>query len=156
MIALSRFDPRQRPGQKNERLVENIQKSRAEGRVARVKYTPMRAASSSSALVDKDATFGQRLAPAKSKGKARQQEDDGGMEISWTPSGKADAGDDYETGAQKKRGKTKRPGVESFGAGMERGGAEPEIELSEADRSGRTRRRRDVRSGSKNAFRRMG
>ncbi|KAF5336415.1 hypothetical protein D9611_006518 [Ephemerocybe angulata] len=158
---LSHFDPRKRPGQRNERLVDNLQKSRAankESRLARVSYVPMKAASSSSALADKDATFGQRLAPSKGyKGKGRQQQDDGedqAMEISWMPSGRKDADDGGER--RSKKGKERRAGVESFGAGMERGGAEPEMDISEAERSGRTHRRKVARSGSKNAFRRMG
>ena len=45
--------------------------------------------------------------------------------------------------------------MEAFGAGMERGGEGPDVEMSEAERKGRTKRRQGMRSGSKNTFRRM-
>lgn len=158
---LSRFDPRKRPGQRNENLVDNLQKSKAQRRMPNVKFTPMRAASSSSALADKDATFGQRLAPSKSdrKGKSRQDTADGpdmGMEVTWVPSGNKDREDVEADERRKAKSKAKRAGVETFGAGMEKGGAEPEMDISEAERSGRKQRRQNVRSGSRNAFRRMG
>lgn len=39
---------------------------------------------------------------------------------------------------------------------MEKGGEDPDLRvLSEQERSGRTQRRRGMRSGSKNAFRQM-
>ena len=120
----------------------------------------MKAASSSSALADKDATFGQRLAPSKSngKGKARQEasmDDDMAMEVTWVPSGKKDR-EEEEADERKAKSKAKKAGVETFGHGMERGGAEPEADTSETERSGRKHRRQNVRSGSRNTFRRMG
>ncbi|KAJ2919005.1 hypothetical protein MD484_g1423, partial [Candolleomyces efflorescens] len=168
--ALSNFDPRKRPGQKNAALTQNIQKTRAQGRTPKVNLVPMKAASSSSAL-DKNATFGQRLAPRSTsqvstngKGKGRQDygnNDDGvnddAMEISWVPSSAAD--DDGDDSASRKRNvkkQDKKNGIERFGAGMEKGGMEPEFDISEVERSGRKHRRHNVRSGSKNAFRRMG
>ena len=88
---------------------------------------------------------------------------DGGVEMSFVPSRSGD--DDYEDNdgdrprPGKKGGKggkeARRKGVESFGAGMERGGGDPEIAMSEAERKGRTQRRKGMRSGSKNTFRRM-
>lgn len=86
---------------------------------------------------------------------------DGGVEMSFIPSRNGDDdegdGDNLRPGKKGGRGgkEARRKGVESFGAGMERGGGEPEIALSEADRKGRTQRRRGMRSGSKNTFRRM-
>jgi len=78
------------------------------------------------------------------------------MEMSWVPSSKAvDEDDRLVAGGQRpKRGKAQRPGVESFGAGMEKG---PNLskDVNESDRKGRTKRRQGVRSGSKNVFRRL-
>lgn len=54
-----------------------------------------------------------------------------------------------------KKNKDKRKGVETFGAGMEKGHEETSAGLTDSDRQGRTQRRRGVRSGSKNVFRKM-
>ncbi|RXW11449.1 hypothetical protein EST38_g14405, partial [Candolleomyces aberdarensis] len=103
----------------------------------------MKAASSSSAL-DKDATFGQRLAPKPTpqapngKGKARQDYGDDGdddndaMEISWVPSTSA-ADDDDDSARRNKKSKKqdKKNGIERFGAGLEKGALEPEHHISE-------------------------
>ncbi|KAF6747177.1 WD repeat-containing protein [Ephemerocybe angulata] len=147
---LSHFDPRKRPGQRNERLVDNLQKSRAankESRLARVSYVPMKAASSSSALATRTLLLASVWRRRQGyKGKGRQQQDDGedqAMEISWMPSGRKDADDGGER--RSKKGKERRAG---------RG--ELRLDISEAERSGRTHRRKVARSGSKNAFRRMG
>ncbi|KAG6812206.1 hypothetical protein H0H92_003942 [Tricholoma furcatifolium] len=164
---LTKFDPRTRPGQKNVRIQEaynrDRQQNRIAGRTSTVNLVPMRADSDGNRAVDKNATFGQRR---MSSGPKKQQSSssmfeprataDGGMEISWTPaSGPKDADDMLVTsGGPPQRGKPKRPGVESFGAGMERGG-EDRPEISESDRKGRTERRKGVRSGSKNVFRKM-
>lgn len=131
----------------------------------------MKAASSSSAP-DKNATFGQRLAPKSTsqasnngKGKGRQgyggDDDDGAndaMEISWVPSASVADDDEGDSASRKRNAKRqdKKNGIERFGAGMEKGGMEPEFDISEVERSGRKHRRHNVRSGSKNAFRRMG
>lgn len=114
---------------------------------------------------DKNATFGQRLAPAPplsvSKNRStgtRNQDSEGGVEISWVPSSsRTGDGDDMlvEGSGKRKSGKDKRKGVEVFGAGMEKGGEDMSVEISESDRQGRTHRRKGVRSGSKNVFRRM-
>lgn len=57
---------------------------------------------------------------------------------------------------QKRALKDVRKGVERFGAGMEKGGEDPNIRaLSEQERRGRSKPRRGMRSGSKNAFRQM-
>ena len=71
-----------------------------------------------------------------------------------------DADNEPHGGKARRIGKGKgkearRKGVEVFGAGMERGGEEPEVRMSEAERSGRTKRRQNLRSGSRNTFRRM-
>lgn len=79
---------------------------------------------------------------------------EGGMEMSWvpTPSSK---------GRREERGsgsaKDRKPRVESFGAGMERGGGERDGRRggTDAERQGRTERRRGGRSGSRNAFRQL-
>ena len=73
--------------------------------------------------------------------------------MSWVPTqGKG-------KGSENGKGKVweeRRKGVERFGSGMERGGEGGEGRaLSEQERSGRTERRRGVRSGSKNTFRRI-
>ena len=97
-------------------------------------------------------------------GKAARAIPDGGMEMSWVPSSKSrrgtaddpfDPNDMLVPGGKGIKGKKKKIGVEEFGAGMERGGAGAEEDVAENDRSGRTQRRRGVRSGSKNVFRRM-
>lgn len=73
------------------------------------------------------------------------------------PKSKSDAraGKDEDDSRGGKPRKVPLPkGVERFGAGMEKGGGDRNArELSEQERSGRTRRRRGMRSGSKNAFR---
>ncbi|TFK20525.1 WD repeat-containing protein [Coprinopsis marcescibilis] len=157
---LSKFDPRKRPGQKNEALSNSIQQSRQQ-RVPRVKYVPMQAQASGSRLEDKNATFGQRLAPNAGrssfggKQKASSRIEDDATEISWVPSASASR-DEYDDNASAGKGKPekKRPGVEKFGAGMEKGYVPEDAEdMSEADRSGRTKRRQGMRSGSRNAFR---
>jgi ribosome biogenesis protein ENP2 len=97
---------------------------------------------------------------------------DGSVEVSWVPtpgSSRAGAGpgddedDEDERGlvGGRSRGKMRaskekdvRKGVERFGAGMEKGGEDPNMRtLSEQERRGRTQRRRGMRSGSKNVFR---
>lgn len=93
--------------------------------------------------------------------------------MSWVPSsggggkgkrrssGYDDAMDVDDGSKARGKGKSKerdtRKGVERFGAGMEKGGEAPAGQggMSDADRKGRTHRRRDMRSGSKNTFRRI-
>lgn len=79
------------------------------------------------------------------------------MEISWVPSSSSMRDD--EDGDGKKSGragkdKTRRKGIESFGAGLERG-MEEDANIADSERKGRTQRRQGIRSGSKNVFRRM-
>ncbi|KAF8067840.1 NUC153 and WD40 repeat-containing nucleolar rRNA processing-related protein [Lyophyllum atratum] len=168
---LNKFDPRARPGQKNVRAQEAYnrtrERNRAAGRAPNVNLVPMRPQTDGTRVVDKNATFGQRrmtTTTASSAGGRKQTSSsdvrfaaDGGVEMSWMPSaGPMDAEDMLVSGGgAPKKGKTKRPGVESFGAGLEKGGGDPSYEVSENDRKGRTHRRQGVRSGSKNVFRRM-
>ena len=113
---------------------------------------------------DKNATFGQRRSTSSvAKGKSRMADfenvkfaADGGVEMTYIPSATA-AADEYEESGRGKAASKKpgRKGVETFGAGLEKGGVEPEVTLSESERKGRTQRRKGMRSGSKNTFRRM-
>ncbi|KAL1943819.1 hypothetical protein VTO73DRAFT_3637 [Trametes versicolor] len=134
-------------------------------REAKVRLVPLQAQSDAVARgVDKNATFGQRRSHLGSKGKERASSGrdssvrhtaGGGIEMTFIPR-TTSSGHDYDDAAPLKKGKdAKRKGVESFGAGMEKGGEDPEHEMSEAERKGRTKRRHGMRSGSKNTFRRM-
>lgn len=88
--------------------------------------------------------------------------------MSWVPSSKSSksgGGDDdwdMDEGLAKHIGKKaaqrredKKRGIERFGAGMEKGGGESGDGGADKGRGGRMERRRGVRSGSKNTFRRM-
>ncbi len=79
--------------------------------------------------------------------------EDAPMEISWVPSGSAGKAADHEEGKAKAKA-PRRKGVESFGAGLERG-VEETSNADDAERQGRTQRRKGIRSGSKNVFRQM-
>ena len=135
-------------------------------------FVPLRAQSDSIGnhrQSDKGATFGQRRSfsiNGNSKASVHEGFDgvnrgaDGGAEMTWVPSSSSRQVDDDDMlvpggpGINKKR-QDRRKGVESFGAGMERGGSERQVDVSNGDRRGRTERRKGVRSGSKNTFRRM-
>ncbi|KAH7926252.1 WD40 repeat-like protein [Leucogyrophana mollusca] len=159
---LNKFDPRVRPGQKNTRVQQAYSRTREQNRVANVSMVPLVAqtdAAGPSRLGDKNASFGQRRAsrdaPAGStSGKRGFRSSEGGMEMSWVPSSSSNADPGSASGKPKK--KESRKGVEVFGAGMERGGEDNARELSESERKGRTQRRKGMRSGSKNVFRKMG
>ncbi|KAI0030354.1 WD40-repeat-containing domain protein [Vararia minispora EC-137] len=150
----------------------------AQQRNPNVRLVPLRAQTSSKTLSEKDSTFGQRrfasskrasasFAVAADSSEHLVRKTDGSIEMSWIPSSKpkgrrdSDAMDfDEEVprrGGRKEKDIDRRKGVERFGAGMERGGEDPVdgAELSEVQRSGRKTRRRDVRSGSKNTFRKL-
>lgn len=124
-----------------------------------VRLVPMRAhADGAGGRLDKNATFGQRRSTVSAKGKGRMSDfegvkfaADGGVEMTYIPSASAAADDGGKAAAKK----PKRKGVETFGAGLEKGGEEPEVAMSEAERRGRTQRRKGMRSGSKNTFRRL-
>ncbi|KAI0040450.1 hypothetical protein FA95DRAFT_1502847 [Auriscalpium vulgare] len=134
-----------------------------------VRLVPLRAQSSTTqSAIQKDASFGQRRTSEHRPSSRRAADDhvvrkgDGSVEMSWVPAPKAkgahgdfDDDDALVGGGRPRRPKDARKGVERFGAGMEKGGEDPGRPTSERERSGRTERRRGVRSGSKNAFRRM-
>lgn len=144
------------------------QRSQPTQRNPNVRLVPLNASDSRGIYgIDKNATFGQRRSSSggtkgKGRGVAGKPTGDGGMEISFMPQttasmdnsdGEVDGG---RSAPSKKRGSERRKGVEAFGAGMEKGGsADPERELTESERRGRTHRRKGMRSGSKNTFRRM-
>lgn len=159
---LNKFDPRARPGQKNTRAQEAYTRTRERNRVAGVNLVPMRVTGANDVRgSDRNATFGQRRewkGPSAEKKQPSYTSAEGGMEMSWMPSSSGPQDDDDllvpGSGRPKGKGKERRPGVESFGAGMEKGG-EATMELSESDRKGRTQRRKGVRSGSKNMFRKI-
>lgn len=161
---LTKFDPRARPGQKNPRAEAAYQRNREHNRVANVNYVPMRpqTGANGTRISDKNASFGQRrgptLLPGSSKSnanrKAGSEPHAAAMEMSWVPSSSGGGGDNSDVSGRPKKD-PKRKGVEEFGAGMEKGGEDRSVEISESDRRGRTQRRHGVRSGSKNVFRRM-
>ena len=145
-----------------------------EERIARkpnVRLVPMRAHSDTSGSrgPDRNATFGQRRSATsmsgRNKGKGRMLDDEertikvneeGGVEMTYIPSGSRADDDNDRGGRSGRQGKdARRKGVETFGAGMEKGGEEPEANLTESERKGKTQRRKGMRSGSKNVFRRM-
>lgn len=149
-------------------------------RTPNVRLVPMRPQSSqgtSRFSDDKNVSFGRRRSMVDTKGKRKAGSNDhailpsgdGGMEISWVPSDKTktsgtwdDEDHDTASGARVGKGKgndktARRKGVEMFGAGMEKGGETHDAisAMGESERSGRTFRRKGMRSGSKNTFRRM-
>lgn len=136
-----------------------------QARNANVRLVPMRpqAGAQGGRVVDKNATFGQRRTSGPSKGKSPASASgvrfapDGGVEMTYVPSMEG-APDEYDErgGTQGgAKGPPRRKGVEEFGAGMEKGGEDPDVAMSESERKGRTQRRKGMRSGSKNTFRRM-
>ncbi|KAF9564474.1 NUC153 and WD40 repeat-containing nucleolar rRNA processing-related protein [Agrocybe pediades] len=169
---LTKFDPRSRPGQRNIRAEEAYQRERAENRKSwtnsknkKASMVPMRplAAGQSQRSGDKNATFGQRRVPQSSnnntmnagsrKTSGAAAAADAPMEISWIPSSSGNDGGGEEK-LKSGSAKSRRKGVESFGAGLERG-VEENADVAESERHGRTKRRTGGRSGSKNVFRRM-
>ena len=112
---------------------------------------------------NKDATFGQRRMPRSAsstrKSSFRAHDEDDAMEISWVPTSSSSAtggkdNDDKQNKSKSVKDKL-RKGVETFGASLERG-VEERMEFSnDLERQGRSHRRKGVRSGSKNTFRRL-
>ncbi|KAF8801110.1 WD40 repeat-like protein [Phlegmacium glaucopus] len=167
---LTKFDLRSRPGQRNIRAEEAYQRDRARNRAAKVNMVPMRPQTTGSNNTqlpgDKDATFGQRRKPRsasfantmrKSSFRAHKN-DDAPMEISWVPSSSTSAAGkgNGDRESQSRNGKSKnRNGVETFGAGLEKGVEEGAKFSQDSERQGRSHRRKGVRSGSKNTFRRL-
>ncbi|KAH9849616.1 hypothetical protein C2E23DRAFT_737083 [Lenzites betulinus] len=158
-------------GIKQVRAAMAAKAAAAPRREPKVRLVPLQAQNDAAGRgVDKNATFGQRrsqLGPTQrsrtsSRDPAVRQAVGGGLEVTFIPK-TVSSGNDYDDDepgsgrAGKKGGKevVKRKGVESFGAGMERGGEDPEHEMNETERKGRTKRRQGMRSGSKNTFRRM-
>ena len=147
---LQQYDPRKlHPDQEKRQLLRAYQ------------YRPQLQAGSSSGPTTAS-SFGQRL--HSSKGKPAPKDDprlsnvlamrksgDGGMEVSFVPTGSSKSEDrieeEFDGGAPKKRDK-----VERFGHGLQRGLEEEEGGEGES-KSGRTKRRDPGRSASKNAFR---
>ncbi|KAG6894844.1 hypothetical protein C0992_004346 [Termitomyces sp. T32_za158] len=163
---LNDYDPRNRSDKKNLRFEKPASDPRRSNsnqrRTSNVNFAPIRAHTDRAQLADKNATFGQRRMSGTKKQHSSSILDahhtaDGGMEISWMPSSGQRDGDDMlvSGGRRQKNGKTKRPGVEMFAAGMEKGGDRSSVDLSESERKGRTERRKGLRSGSKNMFRKM-
>ena len=114
---------------------------------------------------DKDATFGQRRIPRSAfstnttgKFSFRAHKDDDAMEISWVPTSSSSATGGKDNGDRQSKSRTVkdrlRKGVETFGAGLERG-VERMESSNDSERQGRSHRRKGVRSGSKNTFRRL-
>ncbi|TFK49418.1 hypothetical protein OE88DRAFT_1757154 [Heliocybe sulcata] len=128
---------------------------RRDQRNPQVRMVPMRAQADGRRAPDKDASFGQRRSSKGVSPKAGRDSmymnrvADGGLEMSWVPSGASDA----KERAERKKAAAKKK--DTFGHGMERGGEEREVRMTESERSGRTHRRQGMRSGSKNTFRRM-
>ncbi|KAJ3555106.1 hypothetical protein NM688_g2759 [Phlebia brevispora] len=136
----------------------------AQNRNPNVRLVPLQAQSSNGGrTLDKNATFGQRRTATSAKGKGKMQDDgehlefaaSGGVEMSYIPSRDADEDGDGENTRGTRGKERRRKGVEVFGAGLEKGGEEPEVAMSESERRGRIHRRQGMRSGSKNTFRRM-
>jgi ribosome biogenesis protein ENP2 len=163
---LNKFDPRVRPGQKNERAHQAYTRTRQHNRQSNtnVNFVPLvphtEAGTSARKTGDKTATFGQRRnAPTRGSSHTTTPRNaanggKGGFEMSWVPSSTKDPSRDR---GSRKDGNA-RKGVEVFGAGMERGGGDGErtVVLSESERTGRSQRRKGMRSGSKNVFRQLG
>ena len=149
---LQQYDPRKlHPDQEKRQLLRAYQ------------YRPQLQAGQSSSGPTAASSFGQRLHSSKSK--PVQKEDprlsnvlamrrsgDGGMEVSFVPTGSSKSEDrieeEFDGGAPKKRADK----VERFGHGLQKGLEEEEGGEGES-KSGRTKRRDPGRSASKNAFR---
>lgn len=162
---LNKFDPRVRPGQKNQRAHQAYTRTRQHNRQsnANVNFVPLvphtETSTSARKMGDKTATFGQRRdVPARGSSHTMSPHTASkagkGFEMSWVPSSTKDPSRDR---GNRKDGHA-RKGVEVFGAGMERGGGDGErtAVLSESERTGRSQRRKGMRSGSKNVFRQLG
>jgi ribosome biogenesis protein ENP2 len=85
---------------------------------------------------------------------------DNGVELTWVPSSSSKPIRDDDNlipngASSNKTRQDRRSGIESFGSGLERGMLETRFDLNNKDTRGRTQRRKGVRSGSKNTFRRI-
>ena len=135
-----------------------------------MRLVPLQAQAQSTAsdrAASRDASFGHRRS-ATTRHRHKEAENnpdgehifrksDGSAGVSWVPDPRSKLEARAEKGGDMGRGGKPRKapkGVERFGAGMEKGGVDRNArELSEQERSGRTQRRRGMRSGSKNALR---
>jgi ribosome biogenesis protein ENP2 len=98
-----------------------------------------------------DSSFGQRRKGYSASKHTNPDVDmtEGGAEISWIPSS--------DNKAEQTKGRKRGEG-EGKGFTLERGAAAHKGDkrtISESERKGRTKRRTDLRSGSRNTFRRM-
>ena len=140
---------------RDREFIKAKRKQKAAKPFTSVRMAPLKATRDGGRESRGGATFGARRNEAsKSKRHSEnvRRSVDGSVELTWVPSSKKDRPQASSEGGNRK----KRPGIETFGAGMERGG-QPQnaVELNEAQRRGRTERRQNVRSGSKNVFRRL-
>jgi ribosome biogenesis protein ENP2 len=150
---LQQYDPRKlHPDQEKRQLLRAYQ------------YRPQLQAGSHSQPTT-STSFGQRLHSSKPKVVTKEdprlsnvlamrRSGDGGMEVSFVPTGSSSTKEDrieeeFDGGAPKKRVDKK---VERFGAGLQKGLEEEDGDEGES-KSGRTKRRDPGRSASKNAFR---
>ena len=103
---------------------------------------------------NKSASFGQRRQHSLGTHHTTRKSSshDGGFTLSWVPSNSK--GDSGKPARGEGKSNIKRPGIEYLGAGLEKGVERPN-NLSEAERKGRSERRKNVRSGSKNVFRKL-
>lgn len=131
-------------------------------RTPNVPFVPMQPNTSGSLGRSEGATFGQRRLPSRGSknysGKTREA-DDVPKEISWIPSTLSERKgkqftDEKARSSSGKVGRAAKMGVETFGAGLERG-REEIMDVAVSERHGRIHRRQNIRSGSKNAFRRL-
>ena len=122
---------------------------------------------STSTSTNANASFGQRRKTSSSSIGDNRRRNSGAYskgnaeaEFTWVPSAGADGSDSgrpSKASANGKEKEKKRRGIETFGAGLEKGHTTANDAdsrpLSENERHGRTKRRMGVRSGSKNVFR---
>lgn len=134
--------------------------SKREPKVRRpnVPFVPMRPNTGGLIGRSDQATFGQRRLPGtisgsrkKYAGKVREA-NNAPEEISWIPAPSEKRS--IKENPKSSLVRPKRTGVETFGAGLEKGGEEI-MDVVDSERHGRTRRRQNIRSGTKNAFRRL-
>lgn len=165
---LQQYDPRKlRPGEEKRQMLRHYQ------------YRPQlqvgSSANANSAGASSSTSFGQRLHSSKSKSSPRsdprldnilavRRSGDGGMEMSFVPTGSSkqpgkdgsapdDTLDDFDSGAAEQKAKKRDKKVERFGHGLQKGLEDEEDDMEGEGRSGRTKRRHPGRSASKNVFR---
>lgn len=171
---LEQYNPRARaaPQKSSAPSASTSQQQQSKGpRLVSARPTQTNVSSGRSRATDRSTAFGDRRNSHPSNGRNSNANTDdtrvtrtpgGGAEISWVPKSSGERGGDslFDDGfgggdvADKKgKGKGRRKdGVEEFGAGMEKGGKAVD---EDAGRKGRTHRRTNIRSGSRNTFRQM-